>query len=141
MRVFIDFWKLETENSILHVFSFLHKLSFENSFCFLSILGCQTSFLVSKIENCFWKHKIKGKDSYQNTLTGSQKKEKRKRKKKTHYYHNTKTIGSIHFELLLNSKKILSYLFNQILKNLILLKYRFYGLQTFWITFKFKNKF
>ena len=33
--------------------SFFHKLSFENSFCFLSILGFQTSFLVSKIENYF----------------------------------------------------------------------------------------
>ena len=65
MCVFIDFWKLETEYSILHVFSFLHKLSFENSFCFLSILGCQTSFLVSKIENCFWKQKIRRKKSYQ----------------------------------------------------------------------------
>ena len=53
MSVFIKFWK--------SVFSFLHKLSFENNFCFLSILGCQTSFLVSKIENCFWKQKIRGK--------------------------------------------------------------------------------
>ena len=44
MRVFIDFWKLEIENSILHVFSFFHKLSFEKSFCFLSILGYQTNF-------------------------------------------------------------------------------------------------
>ena len=57
MCVFIDFWKLETENSILHVFSFFHKLSFENSFCFLPVLSCQTSFLVSKIENCFWNRK------------------------------------------------------------------------------------
>ena len=65
MCVFINFWKLEIENSLLHVFSFLHKLSFENSFCFLSILGCQTSFLVSKIENCFRKHKIRGKGNYQ----------------------------------------------------------------------------
>ena len=65
MRVFIDFWKLETENSILHVFSFLHKLSFENNFCFLSILSYQTSFLASKIENCFWKQKTVGKNSYQ----------------------------------------------------------------------------
>ena len=65
MYVFIDFWKLETKNSILHVFSFLHKLSFENSFYFLPILSCQTSFLVSKIENCFWKQKIRGKNSYQ----------------------------------------------------------------------------
>ena len=65
MLVFIDFWKLETENSLLHVFSFLHKLSFENSFCFLPVLSCQTSFLVSKIENCFWKLKIRGKNSYQ----------------------------------------------------------------------------
>ena len=64
MRIFIDFWKLETENNLSYVFSFFHKLSFENSFCFLSILGCQTSFLVSKIENCFWKHKIRGKISY-----------------------------------------------------------------------------
>ena len=67
MRVFIDFWKLETENSFLHVFSFLHKLSFENIFYFLPILSCQTSFLVSKIEFFFWKQKIrkKNKNSYQ----------------------------------------------------------------------------
>ena len=66
MHVFIDFWKLETENNVLHVFSFLHKLNFENSFCFLSILNCQTSFLVLKIKkNCFWKQKIMGKNSYQ----------------------------------------------------------------------------
>ena len=65
MHVFIDFWKLKTENSLLHVFSFLHKLNFKNSFCFLSILSCQTSFLVLKIKNCFWKQKIRGKNSYQ----------------------------------------------------------------------------
>ena len=66
MRVFIDFWKLETEKSLLHAFNFLHKLSFENNFCFLSILDCQTSFLVSKIKKkCFWKQKIKEKNSYQ----------------------------------------------------------------------------
>ena len=65
MCVFVDFWKLETENSLLHVFSFLHKLSFENSFCFLPVLSCQTSFLVTKIENCFWKQKTRGKNSYQ----------------------------------------------------------------------------
>ena len=65
MHFFIDFWKLETENSILHVFSFLHKLNFENSFCFLPILSCQTSFSVLKIENCFWKQKIREKNSYQ----------------------------------------------------------------------------
>ena len=57
-----------TENSLLHVFSFLHKLSFKNSICFLSIFSCQTSFLVSKIENCFWKQKIKEKNSYQTYL-------------------------------------------------------------------------
>ena len=65
MHFFIDFWKLETVNSFLHVFSFLHKLNFKNSFCFLPILSCQTSFLVLKIENYFWKLKIKGKNSYQ----------------------------------------------------------------------------
>ena len=53
MRVFIDFWKLKTENNILHVFSFLHKLSFENSFCFLSILSCQTSFFCLKNRKLF----------------------------------------------------------------------------------------
>ena len=37
MRIFIDFWKLETENSFfLHVFSFFYKLSFVNSFVFYS---------------------------------------------------------------------------------------------------------
>ena len=51
MRIFIGFQKLETENSILHIFNFLHKLSFENSFYFLLILSYHTSFLVSKIEN------------------------------------------------------------------------------------------
>ena len=66
MRIFIDFWKLETENSLLHVFSFLHKLSFENSFYFLPVLSCQTSFLVSKIENCFWKQKIREKKQLPN---------------------------------------------------------------------------
>ena len=65
MHVFIDFWKLETENSILHVFSFLHKLNFENSFCFLPILSCQTNFSVLKIENYFWKQKIRRKNNYQ----------------------------------------------------------------------------
>ena len=65
MHIFIDFWKLETENSLLHVFSFLYKLNFENSFCFLPILSYQTSFSVLKIENCFWKQKIRGKNSYQ----------------------------------------------------------------------------
>ena len=68
MCIFIDFWKLKTENSILHVFSFLYKLSFKNSFCFLSILSCQTSFLVSKIENCFWKQKIREKTVTKYTL-------------------------------------------------------------------------
>ena len=52
---FIDFWKLEIENNLLHVFSFFHKFSFKNNFCCLFILGCQISFLVLKIENCFWK--------------------------------------------------------------------------------------
>ena len=58
-------YQKKKKNSLLYVFSFLHKLSFENNFCFLSILSCQTSFLVSKIENCFWKQKIRGKNSYQ----------------------------------------------------------------------------
>ena len=66
MHVFIDFWKLEIENNLLHVFSFLHKLNFENSFYFLPILSCQTSFLVLKIENCFWKQKIREKKQLPN---------------------------------------------------------------------------
>ena len=61
MHVFIDFWKLETENSFLHVFNFLHKLSFENNFYFLSILNCQTSFLTLKIKNYFENRKKKKK--------------------------------------------------------------------------------
>ena len=40
-------------------------MSFENNFCFLSILGYQTRFLVSKIENYFWKLKIRRKNGYQ----------------------------------------------------------------------------
>ena len=66
MHVFIDFWKLETKNSILHVFSFLHKLNFENSFCFLPILSCQTSFLILKIEIFFLKTENKGKKQLPN---------------------------------------------------------------------------
>ena len=54
MCVFIDLGKLETENSLLHVFDFFHELSFENSFCFLSISSCQTNFYVSKIEIFFF---------------------------------------------------------------------------------------
>ena len=67
MCVFFYFWKLETENNHLHVFSFFHKLSFEFFFFFffLSILSYQTSILVSKIENYFWKLKIRRKNSYQ----------------------------------------------------------------------------
>ena len=67
MCVFIDFWKLETEKSLLHAFNFLHKLSFENNFCFLSILGYQTSFLVSKIKKkMFLKTENKGKKQLSN---------------------------------------------------------------------------
>ena len=68
IHVFINFWNLETENNLLHVFNLLHKLSFENSFCYLSILICQTSFFVLKIENCFWKQKIKRKKITKHTL-------------------------------------------------------------------------
>ena len=57
-------WKLK--KIFCMFFSFLHKLSFKNSFCFLSILGYQTSFLVSKIENYFWKQKIRGKKQLPN---------------------------------------------------------------------------
>ena len=70
-----------------------YKVMFDNNFCFLFLetcfweykekkktiflyfwnkkhvyhtpLSCQTSFFVSKIENCFWKQKIRGKNSYQ----------------------------------------------------------------------------
>ena len=49
----------------MHIFSFLHKLNFENSFCFLPILSCQTSFSVLKIKNCFWKQKIREENNYQ----------------------------------------------------------------------------
>ena len=82
MSVFIDFWKLKTKNNFLHVFSFLHKLSFKNNFYFLFILGCQTIFLISNIENCFWKHKIRRKNNYQTypkcfTLLVSQKNKKK----------------------------------------------------------------
>ena len=68
MCIFIDFWKIEIKNSILHVFNFFHKLSFDNSFCFLSILSCQTSFLISKVENYFWKQKIRRKTVTKHTL-------------------------------------------------------------------------
>ena len=54
-------WKLETQNSILHIFSFLHKLSFENSFCFMFILGCQISFFNFKNRKLFLETKNKGK--------------------------------------------------------------------------------
>ena len=51
MYIFINFWKLETENSILHIFSFFHKLSFEKSFFFfflMYILDYKIIFLVLK---------------------------------------------------------------------------------------------
>ena len=132
---FTNFWKLETENNHLHVFSFFHKLGFENNFCFLSISGCQTNFLISKLENCFWKQKIRGKNSYQ-----------------TYYFFKRfferptiTTIQKLLAPRILNYFQIqiqnLAYLFNQILKNLILLKYKLYWLQAFWVTFKFNYKF
>ena len=88
MHVFIDFWKLETENSISHVFSFLHNLSFKNNFCFLSILGCQTRFLVLKIENCFWKQKIRRKNNYQTypNLFGRKKMNERNKRSKGFFF-------------------------------------------------------
>ena len=92
MHVFINFWKLEIKNSLLHVFSFIHKLNFENNFCFLLILSCQTSFLVLKIENCFWKQKIKGKNSYQTypKLPVGSKNRKWLKKEGNHEYTRTK---------------------------------------------------
>ena len=53
MYIFIEFWKLEIENNFLHVFIFIHKLSFKNRFCFLSILNYQKNFLILKIKNYF----------------------------------------------------------------------------------------
>ena len=89
MHVFIDFWKLETENSISHVFSFLHNLSFKNNFCFLSILGCQTRILVLKIENCFWKQKIRRKNNYQTypNLFGRKKMNERNKRSKGFFFY------------------------------------------------------
>ena len=43
----------------MHIFSFLHKLNFENSFYFLLILNCQTNFSILKIKNYFKKQKKK----------------------------------------------------------------------------------
>ena len=64
MYVFIDFWKLEIKNSFFHVFNLLHKLSFKNNFCFLSILGCQTFFSLKNRKE-FLETKNKEKNSYQ----------------------------------------------------------------------------
>ena len=61
MYIFINFWKLEIENSLLLIFSFLHKLSLITVFIFLSILDYQTSFLVSKIKKLFLKTENKKK--------------------------------------------------------------------------------
>ena len=66
MHVLFDFWKMETENKLLYFFSFLHKLSFENSFCFLSILSCQTSFFIFKNRKLFLKIEKKKKKQLPN---------------------------------------------------------------------------
>ena len=65
MRVFIDFRKLETEKSILHVFSFLHKLSFEISFFFLVHFGLPNKFFSLKNRKLFLETENKGKNNYQ----------------------------------------------------------------------------
>ena len=65
MHIFIDFWKLETENSFCIFSIFFTNWVLRTIFVFLSILCCQTNFLVSKIENNFWKQKIRGKTNYQ----------------------------------------------------------------------------
>ena len=64
MHVFFDFWKLETENSLLYVFSFLHKLGFENNFFFIHF-GLPNKFFSFKNRKLFLKTKNKGKNSYQ----------------------------------------------------------------------------
>ena len=66
IHVFINFWNLETKNSLLDVFNFFHKLSFENSFCYLSILVCQTSFFCLKNRKLFLKTENKEKKQLPN---------------------------------------------------------------------------
>ena len=66
MRIFIDFWKLETEKSILHLF--LHKLSFENNFCFLFIFGLRNKCLSLKNRKLFLKTENKGKKQLPNII-------------------------------------------------------------------------
>ena len=117
MSVFIDFWKLKTKNNFLHVFSFLHKLSFKNNFYFLSILGCQTSFLISNIENCFWKHKIRRKNNYQTypkcfTLLVSQKKKKNASHHFTHHSFLFFYFFSFFFFVLWWTPKQMNEIFN-----------------------------
>ena len=65
MRVFIDFRKLETEKSILHVFSFLYKLSFEINFFFLVHFGLPYKFFSLKNRKLFLETENKGKNNYQ----------------------------------------------------------------------------
>ena len=55
MHVFINFWKLEIENNLLHIFSFLHKLSFENIFLFFVYFGLPNKFFSLKNRKLFLK--------------------------------------------------------------------------------------
>ena len=68
MRVFINFWKLEIKNSILHIFSFFfYKFSFENSF-FLVYFGLPNKFFSLKNRNLFLKIENKEEKQLPNIL-------------------------------------------------------------------------
>ena len=65
MRVFIDFWKLETENSILHIFNFLHN-EFWDQFFFLVHFGLPYKFFSLKNRKLFLETENKGKKQLPN---------------------------------------------------------------------------
>ena len=68
MPLFIDFWKLQTENSLLHVFNFLHKLGFENIFLFSIHFELPNKFFSFKYRKMFLKTENKEKKQLPNKL-------------------------------------------------------------------------
>ena len=65
VHIFIGFWKREMETTFCLLSISFTKWVLRIIFVFFfSILDCQKCFLVSKIENYFWNHKIRGEKKY-----------------------------------------------------------------------------
>ena len=66
MCIFIDFWKLETENNILYVFQFPSQIEFWEQFLFFVHFGLLNKFFNIKNKKLFLKTEKKGEKQLPN---------------------------------------------------------------------------